>query len=551
MSIVVGRTRTAGDLNNTSELKSYGSNRSFKYERSNSIIKHDDLFSSSLNARLSSNTNRNSSELFIEPVKDFAQAAAAAHHSASTQNLSPTTNNSEEKEKIRRDKRRSKHHHHHHPKKSHDGSNEAAKSDDLTPEEKEKLKRERRERRKQREREKQLREEQKLSQEKSKKDETTNDELDYLESLKNFTRRNRERRASVIENNKEKSEHSEKPKESRKRVENSENNNTPKPKPPLPPSSSSNLNRHSSVKNITDKHSKTTAESSGEAGTRRRSNSFVKMNAFELPLKPDSEAEDLDEKENGGELKVDVDLIKESTRVFNLIDDSFFKSIYDGDTLDFLLTPAPPGQLINCKIFCQKGLITDYFFHVEKIGMDNANLLLMKASRKLTTTKSNYTIIPVNHNMTSGVYNSGVSCARFASNMGKKKFRLEINGANLAHLDSEQILDVVYSSFPNEPTQITANATLCAGNRNKKDKVTYFLKNAKPYYDVERKKYVLNYNGRAKRSSKHNFQIVDKSQPDVCIMQLGKIDSFIFNCDFSYPLCALQAFAFGLSSLTR
>jgi tubby-related protein 1 len=84
-----------------------------------------------------------------------------------------------------------------------------------------------------------------------------------------------------------------------------------------------------------------------------------------------------------------------------------------------------------------------------------------------------------------------------------------------------------------------------------KFKVTYFLKNRQPHFDIQLRKFVLNYNGRAKLSSKHNFQIVDESYPDDILMQLGKVGNGFFNCDFTYPFCALQAFGFALSSLCK
>ena len=42
-----------------------------------------------------------------------------------------------------------------------------------------------------------------------------------------------------------------------------------------------------------------------------------------------------------------------------------------------------------------------------------------------------------------------------------------------------------------------------------------------------------------------------KSLPDNIIMQLGKVDTNIYNCDFRYPICSLQAFGFALASLCR
>jgi hypothetical protein len=35
---------------------------------------------------------------------------------------------------------------------------------------------------------------------------------------------------------------------------------------------------------------------------------------------------------------------------------------------------------------------------------------------------------------------------------------------------------------------------------------------------------------------------------DYIVMQFGRIDQDVFTCDFSYPMCALQAFGIALSS---
>lgn len=92
---------------------------------------------------------------------------------------------------------------------------------------------------------------------------------------------------------------------------------------------------------------------------------------------------------------------------------------------------------------------------------------------------------------------------------------------------------------------------MCSGTSANKEKVTYFLKNRQPYYDINMRKFVLNYNGRAKQSSKNNFQIVDESFPDDILMQLGKVETGEYNCDFTWPLCAMQAFGLALASLSR
>jgi hypothetical protein len=209
--------------------------------------------------------------------------------------------------------------------------------------------------------------------------------------------------------------------------------------------------------------------------------------------------------------------------------------------------------MIQCKIVCQKSIFTDFFFYIEKLGPNSTNLLLLRATRLVSTAKPTYSIKPINHS--GDDYRCGATIARFSANMSKRKFKLELTKAHVNNLLDDQIMSAAYTSFTNEPTQVAANLTLCNGStgsaRADGEKLTYFLRNVRPHYDPERKKFVLSYNGRAKRSSKHNFQMVNDVSPEATVMQLGKIDTFIFNCDYTFPLCALQAFAFGISSLAR
>lgn len=88
--------------------------------------------------------------------------------------------------------------------------------------------------------------------------------------------------------------------------------------------------------------------------------------------------------------------------------------------------------------------------------------------------------------------------------------------------------------------------------------------------------YVLNFHGRVTQASVKNFQIVHdndrKYRPacapcpahlgltvlnntlsphtlaDYIVMQFGRVAEDIFTLDYNYPMCALQAFAIGLSS---
>jgi len=74
------------------------------------------------------------------------------------------------------------------------------------------------------------------------------------------------------------------------------------------------------------------------------------------------------------------------------------------------------------------------------------------------------------------------------------------------------------------------------------------LHNKNPVWEEETQSYVLNFQGRASRASVKNFQIVHPKDEKYIIMQFGRVSEEIFTMDYSYPLCALQAFGIVLSS---
>ncbi len=112
-------------------------------------------------------------------------------------------------------------------------------------------------------------------------------------------------------------------------------------------------------------------------------------------------------------------------------------------------------------------------------------------------------------------------------------------------------------------------------NGNKENLVT--LVNKSPSWNEQTQSYVLNFHGRVTQASVKNFQIVhpDNSElfvvaisyniyenitipnsniseylspVDYIVMQFGRVAEDVFSMDYSFPLCALQAFAITLSS---
>lgn len=74
------------------------------------------------------------------------------------------------------------------------------------------------------------------------------------------------------------------------------------------------------------------------------------------------------------------------------------------------------------------------------------------------------------------------------------------------------------------------------------------LHNKAPVWNDDTQSYVLNFHGRVTQASVKNFQIVHSNDPDYIVMQFGRVADDVFTLDYNYPLCALQAFAIGLSS---
>lgn len=74
------------------------------------------------------------------------------------------------------------------------------------------------------------------------------------------------------------------------------------------------------------------------------------------------------------------------------------------------------------------------------------------------------------------------------------------------------------------------------------------LHNKAPSWNEETQSYVLNFHGRVTQASVKNFQIINADDPERIVMQFGRVAEDVFTMDFSYPLCALQAFAICLSS---
>jgi len=85
-------------------------------------------------------------------------------------------------------------------------------------------------------------------------------------------------------------------------------------------------------------------------------------------------------------------------------------------------------------------------------------------------------------------------------------------------------------------------------SRVSKDSTFIKLMNKTPRWNESLGAFCLNFQGRVTVASVKNFQLVDERDQDRIVLQFGKCDDDTFTMDYSYPLCALQAFAICLTS---
>lgn len=177
---------------------------------------------------------------------------------------------------------------------------------------------------------------------------------------------------------------------------------------------------------------------------------IMKTNAFGThESKSDDSDSDNNIQNDKDEIKVDIQkqINKQETIKVNQEFD-YFKSIKNFNTIDFLLTPAPQGQTINCKILCRRGLISEYQFLLEQ--SDCANILLMKTQRKMTSAKASHLINIINYNESGQKITNEITCAKISSNMARKKFKLNVDNTAFPLIEAN-VLNVIFKSNSGEP----------------------------------------------------------------------------------------------------
>ncbi|XP_056628140.1 tubby protein homolog isoform X2 [Triplophysa dalaica] len=244
----------------------------------------------------------------------------------------------------------------------------------------------------------------------------------------------------------------------------------------------------------------------------------------------------------------------------------------------FATRPAPRDVTIQCRITrdkrgVEKGIYPTYYLHMEK--EDGKRVFLMAGRKRKKCKTSNY-LISIDPTDLSRDTESFIGKLR--SNVLGTKFTVYDNGVNpekktfIKETDSlrQELAAICYEKNvlgfkgPRKMTVIipgmhenderavirpkTELESLLTRfeNGNKENLVT--LVNKSPSWNEQTQSYVLNFHGRVTQASVKNFQIVHPDNMDYIVMQFGRVADDVFSMDYSFPLCALQAFAITLSS---
>ncbi|XP_066580727.1 tubby-related protein 3 isoform X2 [Amia ocellicauda] len=245
---------------------------------------------------------------------------------------------------------------------------------------------------------------------------------------------------------------------------------------------------------------------------------------------------------------------------------------------EFALQPAPRGVTVKCRITRDKkgmdrGLYPTYFMHLEK---DDSRKIFLLAGRKRKKSKTSNYLISVDP---TDLSREGESFAgKLRSNLMGTKFTVYDNGTNPSKAQGlleesktrQELAAICYETnvlgfkgprkmtviipgmnmnFERVPVrpQNEQESLLTKWQNHSLDNLIE-LHNKAPVWNDDTQSYVLNFHGRVTQASVKNFQIVHDNDPDYIVMQFGRVAEDVFTLDYNYPMCALQAFAIGLSS---
>ncbi|XP_014795607.1 PREDICTED: tubby-related protein 3 [Calidris pugnax] len=245
---------------------------------------------------------------------------------------------------------------------------------------------------------------------------------------------------------------------------------------------------------------------------------------------------------------------------------------------DFALRPAPRGITVKCRITRDKkgmdrGLFPTYYMHLERD--DNRKTFLLAGRKRKKSKTSNYLISvdptdlsregesfigKLRSNLMGTkftVYDHGVSPVKARNVVEKADMRQELAAicyeTNVLGFKGPRKMSVIipgmnmnHKRIPIHPRNEQESLLSKWQTKNLENLIE--LHNKAPVWNDDTQSYVLNFHGRVTQASVKNFQIVHDNDPDYIVMQFGRVAEDVFTLDYNYPLCALQAFAIGLSS---
>ncbi|KAM3592720.1 uncharacterized protein V6R79_023977 [Siganus canaliculatus] len=248
------------------------------------------------------------------------------------------------------------------------------------------------------------------------------------------------------------------------------------------------------------------------------------------------------------------------------------------DLEKFALRPAPRDVTIQCRVTrdrrgMEKGIYPTYYLHMEK--EDGKRVFLMAGRKRKKCKTSNYLIStdPTNLSRDTNCYigklRSNVLGTKFTvydggENPEKKPFVKECESVrqelaaicyetNVLGFKGPRKMTVIIPGMLENDERVSIRPkheleTLLVrhGNNNTDKLVT--LVNKSPSWNEQTQSYVLNFHGRVTQASVKNFQIIHPDNEDYIVMQFGRVAEDVFSMDYSFPMCALQAFAITLSS---
>ncbi|KAL2078088.1 hypothetical protein ACEWY4_025773 [Coilia grayii] len=248
------------------------------------------------------------------------------------------------------------------------------------------------------------------------------------------------------------------------------------------------------------------------------------------------------------------------------------------DLEQFALRPAPRDMTIQCRITrdrrgMEKGIYPTYYLHMEK--EDGKRVFLMAGRKRKKSKTSNYLIStdPTDLSRDTDSYigklRSNVLGTRFTVydngvNRDKKPFVQECEKLrqelvaicyekNVLGFKGPRKMTVIIPGMKENDERVcirpkTELETLLTRHDNSNTDNLVTLVNKSPSWNEQTQSYVLNFHGRVTQASVKNFQIVHPDNVDYIVMQFGRVAEDVFSMDYSFPLCALQAFAITLSS---